>query len=382
MGVNMVKQFLILLAVAVLLLSGCNSSPPPASAPQPPADSAAEPADSAAEPADVSWSGYFGALTRRDSSQDNNATLQVKSLDNSLVLFEIDIVEGSESEDRASSLQIAGTMIVAADGAAVHESLNEDGSTAYSISFSRSADGQLITVTHTGDIPLNPDGDYDWTDFRLESDAGLAVALLENLPTAATSLNSNAGAYTINYPEESVLNYFYPVTVTLDDTGTVLAEYVVCADMSAVWRLDTEGGVPALIYGSAQDMLDQVVWREAEENGDEDAPASAPEAYPLLDVILEGGTLLEPGAEARLLLDAPYPFPCAFELALSTDDTVATVDEAGVVTALKPGSATIFSGNVVVEDGKRSFSLDITVGAEGDASELEADDETTPEAGA
>jgi hypothetical protein len=198
--------------------------------------------------------------------------MQVKGLDDSVVLFEIDMIEDSKSEDRSSSLQIAGTMFALDDGIGVYECLKEDGSTAYSIRFECSEDGQLITVTHAGDIPMNPDGDYDWTDFRLESDAGLAVALLENLPTAAASLNSNTGAYTTNYPEESVLIYFYPVTATLDDTGAVRAEYVVCADMSAVWRLDKEDGIPALIYNTAQDMLDMVVYPDpGDDSGDDGA---------------------------------------------------------------------------------------------------------------
>lgn len=345
------KRFYRLFAVtaaAALLLTGCNGKTAPAASGN--TGSQIIPA-----PANTGWNGYFGTLTRQSSSQYNNATLQVKGLDNSVVLFEIDMMEGSEEEDRSSSLQIVGTMLTGEDGSGLYEALKEDGSTEYTIRFDRSEDGQLITVTHTGDTPMNPDGKYDWVDSQIESDAGLAVALLENLPTAATSLNGNIGAYTINYPEESVLNYFYPVTATLDDTKAVLAEYLVCADLSAVWRLDTEDGVPALIYGTAQDMLDKLVYPE-------------PEATPLLGVVLKGGTLMEPGSSAKIQLDLPYPFACSLGQPLSSNEAVATVSKDGTVTAHSPGTATI-TADIVVEDGKRGFTLEITVGSEGKAAE-------------
>ncbi|HWQ75801.1 MAG TPA: Ig-like domain-containing protein [Syntrophomonas sp.] len=362
----MMKRFHILLVVitmaALLFLTGCNGKAAKTPAPA---------------PENVSWSGYFGTLVRQDSSQYNNAALQVKGLDDRVVLFAIDMMEGSESEERANSLQIAGTMLVEDNGSGLYECLQEDGSTAYSIRFDRSEDGQQITVTHTGDIPMNPDGNYDWVDFRIESDAGLAVALLENLPTAATSLNSNSGAYTINYPEESVLNYFYPVTATFDDTGAVLAEYLVCADLSAVWRLDTEDGIPALIYGTAQDMLDKVVYLEPESDpGDNGAEygSAEPGAMPLLGVVIEGGTLMAPGASAKIGLNSPYPFACSLDQPLSANEAVATVSKDGTVTAHSPGTTTI-TADIVVADGKRGFMLEITVGTEGEAAAAKADGE-------
>jgi hypothetical protein len=48
------------------------------------------------------------------------------------------------------------------------------------------------------------------------------------------------------------------------------------------------------------------------------------------------------------------------------------------VTAHAPGTTTITAG-IVVEESKRGFTLDITVGAEGAVSELEAGDGTAPE---
>lgn len=357
--------FIAVIAMAVLLLAGCAED----TAPAPPVNTDSQ---TTSTPANISWDGYFGTLVRRESSQYNNATLQVKGLDDLVVLFEIDMMEGSESENKSSSLQIAGTMFIEDDAGGVYEGLDKDGNTMYTIRFDRSADGMTISVSHTGEIPMNPDGIYDWVDSDIESDAGLAVALLENLPTAVTSLNSNIGAYTINYPEESVWNYFYPVTVTLDDTKAVLAEFVVLDDLSAVWRLDTEDGLPALIYGTAQDMLDKVVYLEPEENTDEDGATPNVDAIPLLNAVLDGGTFMTTGSSVKIKLDSPYPFAYLIGMPLSSNEDVATVSEDGTVTAHSPGTTTIMA-DIVVEDGKRGFMLEITVGTEGEAVEAEAE---------
>ena len=305
------------------------------------------------------WQGFTSSFTRQGGNQYDNANLLVKYLANGVLLFEFDIMEGSESEDESHSLRIPGTMLAnETDHTAVFEQYNAEGEVMFTINFTLAEDGQELTVTHTGDIPMNPDGTYEWLDAYVECSEGTARALIENLPTAVTSLNANLGAYTISYPEEYVLNYFYPVTATFDDTGKALAEFVVTGDLSAVWRLDTEGGVPALIFGEAQTMLDQVTWLEP--NEDEE-----PAAVPLLTVSMEGGTLIEPGKSAKLKLEAPYAFPVSFENLLVTDDAVLTVAKNGAVNALKAGTATI-TGNVVIADGKRGFMIDVTVGKEGD----------------
>lgn len=371
--------------MVAMLLTGCGDqkeSVPtgePSSPTGKPSSPTAEPSPPPVEPSSpagavtgvTDWSGYFGSFVRRESSQYNNVTLQIKALDEAVVLFELDMIEDSENEAQSGSLQIAGTMYIEASGDGIYECIREDGSTAYSIRFSRSGDGQLLTVSHTGDLPMNPDGGYDYADFAIEADAGLCTALLENLPKAATSLSSVISTYTIQYPEESVLNYFYPVTATFDDTGEILASYLVTADLSAVWRLDTEDGMPALIYGTAQDMLDQVVYLEPGEEEDPDAELSS-EAMPLLPVIIDGGVLLMPGIAAKITLDSPYPFPCTFDQLLSTNDAVATLDQNGVITAHSAGAVTI-TGSVVLEDGRRSFMIDLIIGAEGEAGEMEAD---------
>ncbi len=308
----------------------------------------------------VGWGGFSSAFTRAGGSQYSNATLQIKDLGDGTALFGFDMMEGSESEDSAEEMNISGVFVADSDLTGTYEAISETGETLYSIYFQLAEDGQILTVTHEGSIAMNPDGTYEWIDAFVEADAGMAIALIENLPTAVTSLNGNLGAYTVRYQDSGVLDYFYPVTATFDDTGAVLADFLVTGDLTAVWRIDTEDGVPALIFGEAQTMLDQVVYQESE-------------AVPLLGVIMENGTFLKPGTSAKLLLDSPYPFASTIAEPLSVYDDVATVDEDGVVTAHSAGTTTI-TGTIVVEDGRRNFMLDITVGEEGEVSDSDEDD--------
>jgi hypothetical protein len=310
------------------------------------------------------WDGLCSQFTRRGSSQYSNGTLQAKEIDGGLALFEFDLMEGSEAEDRADSLRIPGVLIIQEDLTGLFESVDKNGKTVFTIQFVYAEDGQSITVTHTGDVPMNPDGVFDWIGVGVECSEGTARELIENLPTAATSLNGNLGAYTIQYPDESVLNYFYPVSAVFDDTGKTLASFLVTNDLSAVYRLDTEDGVPVLVYGTAQDILDRQT-DIAPEEGDDAAEAGT---VSLLPVVSAEGTLLAPGTESNLKLDAPWPFACSFEGLLSVNDDVATVSEDGVITAHRAGSTTI-TGTVILDDGKTKFGIDLTVGADGTVAE-------------
>lgn len=246
----MMKRSISLLLAALMasaLLSGCADGgaklAPPAPVP---------PAPQASAPGDAGWSGYSATLTRRESGQYSNAVLKVKWLEAGAALFGLDLTEGSESGENPDSLQISGTMYLEDEKTGVYEDLQEDGGAAYSIRFLLSQDGRQITVSHDGDMAVNPDGDYDCVDAGVTAGLGLAAALLESLPAAATSLNRNLGAYTFQASEESAPEGFYPVTATLDGTGAVLASFALTEDLTAVWRLDTEDGVPILIFGKAQ----------------------------------------------------------------------------------------------------------------------------------
>ena len=77
----------VVIIMAALLLTGCDGKTVPTS----PANTDDQ-TNSVSE--NIGWGGYFGTLTRQTSGQYSSATLQVKELDDSVVLFEIDMMEG------------------------------------------------------------------------------------------------------------------------------------------------------------------------------------------------------------------------------------------------------------------------------------------------
>lgn len=369
--------FAVLLATIVaLFLAGCNTTSPPLetgtsflpsetgesslpSAP-PPATFAL---DTTGDPA--VWEAVQGNFVREGSSQYNNAVLVMKYLSNDCVLFEFRLMEGSEAENEAHDTIVYGVMIVDDKGTGFYETL-PNATAPFSISFAISEDGQRVTVVHSGELSISPDGEYSFTDASLEVSDLSANAIIEHLPTAATSLNSNLGVYTIHYPEALVADWFYIVEAALDDTGAILAKFAIAKDLSAVFRVDDDIE-PVLIFGSAQPMMDAetYAWQKdagMESTEDESAGVPSSEPLPIVSVELQDGVAMPVGLSSRLDASLPWELPYSIT-AESSDKAVATVDVNGTITAISPGEATI-SGTITVEDGVKDFSIKILVADE------------------
>ncbi|MFA9422968.1 MAG: Ig-like domain-containing protein [Sedimentibacter sp.] len=301
------------------------------------------------------WETLSGEFTRNDSSQYNNASLQMKYLSNDCVMFEFRLMEGSESQDWADTLILPFVLLVDDNGVGHYES-DADAINPINIDFLLSEDGQQITVTHTGDVSISPDGIYDFVNEGLEVSECSATAILDHLPTAATSLNSNNGAYTIQYPDALVSDWFYPVEATFDDNGVALAKFIIAKDLSVVYRVDDDID-PVLIFGTAQPMLDAetIHYNEIDEE-------ESYETLPLVSVGLEDGIALTPGTTTELLPIMPWKLPYTLT-AESSDPSVVTVDENGKVTAIAEGQATL-SGTLYIDDGQKAFSIDVIVSGE------------------
>jgi len=261
-------------------------------------------------------------------------------------------------------------MLIGEDGIGRYES-DPEAENPLKIAVELSGDGETMTVTQTGETPIPCGGVYEFNNEGLEVTEVSAAAILDHLPTAATSLNHNLGAYTIAYSEEVVAGWFYPVTATFDDTGAVLAKFIIARDLSAVYRVDDDIE-PTLIFGSAQPMLDYetYVYPDAGEETD-----GEPVLVNLVDVISEAGLTLEPGGASKLAAVLPWDFDCALE-AKSSDPSIVAVNAAGELKAVAAGSAFI-SGTLTVDDGSRLFEFEITVAKEGETAEavLEIDEE-------
>jgi len=316
------------------------------------------------------WETLRGNYWRTDSSQYNNGTLQMMYLGNGCVMFEFRLMEGGEAtgeaEEWARDMVLPFVMLIDDDGLGQYES-DPEAENPLRITAALSDGGKTVTVTHTGDMPIPCDGVYAFNSEGLEVTEVSAAAILDHLPTAATSLNHTLGAYTMAYSQEVVAGWFYPVEAVFDDTGAVLAKFIIARDLSAVYRVDDDIE-PALIFGSAQPMLDweYYVYPEIEEEDAETEPV----LVSLVDVISEAGLTLEPGGASKLLATLPWDFGYAIE-ARPSDSSVVTVSAAGEIKAVAPGAAAI-TGTLTVDDGAKEFELEITVIKEGEAAEAMA----------
>lgn len=347
-----VKVLLAVLLALSLLLAGCASTPAPDDH----------------SPGDGVWETVCGSYAWDESSQYTNSVLSLMWLDNGCVLFEFNLMEGSEEEDSATELTVSGVLNVQEDGSGIYEAAGDDGESRLMIGFEISEDGKQVTVSHEGELPISPDGNYTFTDSGMEVSDYSATELVRYLPTDATGLNTDLGAYTLNYPESLVSGWFYPLDATFDDSGECLAKFIVAKDLSAVFRVDDDME-PVLIYGSAQPMMDAETWPEFDDEDNEgsvDEPAVeiSYDPYPLVSVGADNGTFLTVGESTALLANLPWDLPFTLE-ASSADTSIADVDENGVITAVTPGETSII-GTLTVEDGVKEFEIIINVfGEEG-----------------
>lgn len=305
------------------------------------------------------WEEMNASFVGGDSSQYSNATLMMKYLSNGCAVFEFRFMQDSESQDFAPDIIIPGILRIDDDGIGVYETIPE-AENQFSIEFVLSEDRQTVDVTHNGVLEISPDGRYDFVEAYVEISDASANAILGHLPTAATSLNSNLGAYTLNYPDELISDWFYPVEAVFDDSGVTLAKFLIAKDISAVFRADDDIK-PVMIFGSAQPMMDAYVMEKVNLSPVEGAEDDEPEYVPrmLVNVTLDSGANLKPGMSDVLKAVIPGDLPYTLT-AESLDEAVATVDENGMVTAVGEGGTGI-QCIVVCEDGVAQIGIYIYV---------------------
>ena len=318
-----------------------------------------------------------GTFVRDDSSQYNNAVLQLKYLSNNCVMFEFRLMEGDESEDSAETLTIPAVFVIDEDNIGRYESL-PDSESPFKIEFSMlNADGKSVAVTHQGDIEISPDGVYTFVDTGLEVSETSAISILEHLPTAATSLNHNNGEYIIQYPEALVANWFYPVqAVFKDDPDTVIAKFLIAKDLSVVYTADDDIE-PGLIFGSAQPMMEaEYILFESDPPEDAEDIVVTDYLVPIVDVMVEQGVHLMVGDETKFLVSMPWELQYTIEGVKSSDSSIIEVDENGNIKANAVGEATI-SGKIIIDDGEKEFLIEMTVTDPDDYDYPDGEDKTT-----
>ncbi|MDR0918018.1 MAG: hypothetical protein LBM93_02015 [Oscillospiraceae bacterium] len=280
------------------------------------------------------------------------------------MLFELKLMQGSEEEDDSYNTIVAGIMTLNEDGSATYETAdNAENPQTINLTLKQTEEGLSADITSDGDFTISPDGHYDFIEGVIEVSEASAVALLEHLPTAATSLNSNNGEYTINYPDELISEWFYSAEAVFNDTGDTLAKFLIAKNLSAVFRVDDDIE-PIMIYGSAQPMMDAYVMDLQEDNyveEDETDAVGGPTYVPrmLVQLSLPKGANMQTGTSDTLEVLLPYNLPYTLT-AESEDDSIVTVDENNNVTAVAAGE-TFVNCTITCEDGVAIIGLMVYV---------------------
>jgi hypothetical protein len=368
----MKKSLICILLAAALLLSACGGSvaeptapsetPPPSSIAEVPEVPPEEPASDYAVP--PVWEELNASFARDGSSQYNNATLNLKYLGEVFALFECRLMAGSEAEDSAYDTILSGILTISEDGSAVYETADDAvNPLTVNITLTQTDEGLSAEIVSAGNLTISPDGQYDFVEGYIEVSDAASMAILEHLPTAATSLNSNNGAYTVGFPDALISDWFYAVEAVFDDSGATLAKFLIAKDLSAVFRADDDIE-PVLIYGTAQPMMDAYVMEmqydeEAVEDDGVEAEGPPYEPRMLVDLRLPNGAYMLPGSSDTLEAIIPGELPYTLT-ATSEDEAVVTVDENGVVTAVSVGE-TFVDCTITCEDGVAMIGLMVTV---------------------
>ncbi len=320
----------------------------------------------AASPGD--WSALSGSFAQADGSQYNSGKLQLLPLDSGCVLFELAVMKGSEAEAWTDDFLMSGTFVIGEDGSGTWEDETESG--AVSLRFTLA--GQTVTVTQKGRLPLPVDGAYTWLEPNLEVTADMAGELVEGLPTAATSLNANNGAYRLEFSDIGVDGWFYELKAVFGDNGAMLGEFLIAKDLSAVYRIDTEE--PLLLYGSANAMMAAMIDVYPEEGEMPATVASADAALPEEDTddeatpyavavvdAVPSSPQVKVGETAQVVPVVPGHIPATF-VCTSDKPDVAAVDAAGTITGVAPGTA-VLSGTLSVDGAEKPFRFEVDVWA-------------------
>ena len=224
-------------------------------------------------------------------------------------------------------------------------------------------------------MPLDVQGKYKYNEPTFDVSENAAVALIENLPGNLTSLTAANRPYKLVYADETVDGWFYQVVAVHESTNSVLAKYLVAADLSAVYRNDDGVEEPGLIYGSPANMLEakkaplveeEAIEAPAVENGElegnsdeEEQPGeNAAQLSPLVVIAAEQESLLVGDSTE---IKAQLPGNVGYTVAdLVSENTDVVKVEGNKLVGVAPGTATV-KGNLHLEKGKKPFEVSITV---------------------
>lgn len=308
----------------------------------------------AATPAE--WTTVKGTYAREESIQ--SGTLSLMYLDNDVVMFEFFISESTSDYLKNKNFCLAGAFYLDDNGVGIYENPKTG-----NVQLRFELSGNTVTIKQSGVLPMNVGGKYRFVNSGIKVTDAAATEILEQLPTAATSLNHNNGEYKLSMSQEMVDGWFYDVKANFVDTNALIAEFYIAGDMSAVYRVDTE--TPILIWGSAQPMLDAVYPINAESllgttsaTGDDRSSESADQVLKAYYVsALPQSEAIAVGNSTPIIVTVPGEIGHTMQC-FSSSPKVAKVDDKGVITAVSAGETAI-NVTVTIDDAKKSFTFTV-----------------------
>ncbi|MEA5134531.1 MAG: hypothetical protein VB035_00165 [Candidatus Fimivivens sp.] len=308
----------------------------------------------AATPAE--WTTVKGTYAREESIQ--SGTLSLMYLDNDVVMFEFFISESTSDYLKNKNFCLAGAFYLDDNGVGIYENPKTG-----NVQLRFELSGNTVTIKQSGVLPMNVGGKYRFVNSGIKVTDAAATEILEQLPTAATSLNHNNGEYKLSMSQEMVDGWFYDVKANFVDTNALIAEFYIAGDMSAVYRVDTE--TPILIWGSAQPMLDAVYPINAESllgttsaTGDERSSESADQVLKAYYVsALPQSEAIAVGNSTPIIVTVPGEIGHTMQC-FSSSPKVVKVDDKGVITAVSAGETAI-NVTVTIDDAKKSFTFTV-----------------------
>lgn len=308
-----------------------------------------------------SWHVVKGSYAKNDNSQYNSGVLSLMYLDNDVVMFEFFMMKGSESEDTSSNFCLAGAFYVDDNGIGIYEHPKTGD---VKITFDLT-EGE-VSVNQTGKLPINVSGEYSFVENNINVTESAAVEILEQLPTATTSLNHNNGEYKLVMSDEMVNGWFYDVKANFLDTDALIAEFYIASDMSAVYRVDID--TPILIWGSAQPMLDATYFSDNEslfgitvdENNIYSNDTNEDGDFSKVNYvsIIPQNDAIAIGDSTSTVITVPgmieYTLNCK-----SSNPKIAKIDDKGEITAVAEGEAVI-TGVITIDGAEKSFEFSVS----------------------
>ena len=196
------------------------------------------------------WKDADGSYTEEKSSQYTNGKLQLKLMENNCVLYNFDVMKGSEKDDLADEFDAAGTFLIEDNGVGTSSLMMDKKEV--KLTFKR--DGKKVIVTQEGELVLPVKGTYVFAEKALQVSENAAVEILENLAPVTTSLNDSNRPYNLEYSDEPENDKFVVVRAINTKSNTMFARFLVANDLSSVYRQDEENEPPTLIFGKEANM--------------------------------------------------------------------------------------------------------------------------------